>query len=83
MLRANAARNSLKNSDRAPGQSLIGQCVDGLDVYNGQNQNIGKIQDVVFDKDGKVAGYILSVGGFLGMGTRYVAVDLELGIDHL
>ena len=49
--------------------------VDGLDVYNGQNENIGKIQDVVFDKDGKVTGYILSIGGFLGMGTRYVAVD--------
>ena len=49
--------------------------VVGLDIYNGQNNNIGKIQDVVFDKADKVTGYILSVGGFLGMGTHYVAVD--------
>ena len=49
--------------------------VVGLDIYNGQNNNIGKIQDVVFDKSDKVIGYILSVGGFLGMGTHYVAVD--------
>ena len=47
----------------------------GLDVFNGQNNDIGKTQDVVFDKTDKVIGYILSVGGFLGMGTHYVAVD--------
>ena len=29
----------------------------------------------MFDKSDKVTGYILSVGGFLGMGTHYVAVD--------
>ena len=76
--RANAAQNvpakgpsfiTLNNDDR------LSTNVDGLDVYNEQNENIGKIQDVVFDKDGKVTGYILSIGGFLGMGTRYVAVD--------
>ena len=49
--------------------------VVGLDVFNGQNNDIGKIQDLVFDKSDKVVGYILSVGGFLGMGTHYVAVD--------
>ena len=49
--------------------------VVGLDIYNSQNKDIGKIQDVVLDKSDKVAGYILSVGGFLGMGTHYVAVN--------
>jgi sporulation protein YlmC with PRC-barrel domain len=49
--------------------------VVGLDVYNGENNNIGKIQDVAFDTSKKITGYILSVGGFLGMGTHYVAVD--------
>jgi hypothetical protein len=49
--------------------------VVGLDIYNGQNNDIGKIQDVAFDNSMKVTGYILSVGGFLGMGTHYVAVD--------
>ena len=46
----------------------------GLDIYNGRNDDIGKIQDVVFDKSDRVVGYVLSVGGFLGMGTHYVAV---------
>ena len=59
----------VKNDD------MLTSNVVGLDVYNGENNNIGKIQDVVFDKSDKVAGYILSVGGFLGAGARYVAVD--------
>jgi hypothetical protein len=46
-----------------------------LDIYNGQNDKIGKIQDIAFDASKAINGYILSVGGFLGMGTRYVAVN--------
>jgi sporulation protein YlmC with PRC-barrel domain len=49
--------------------------VVGLDIYNSQNDDIGKVQDVAVDASKKVTGYILSVGGFLGMGTHYVAVN--------
>jgi sporulation protein YlmC with PRC-barrel domain len=49
--------------------------VVGLDIYNSQNDDIGKVQDVAVDSSKKVTGYILSVGGFLGMGTHYVAVN--------
>jgi hypothetical protein len=49
--------------------------VVGLDVYNDQKNNIGKIQDIAFSGSKQMTGYILSVGGFLGMGTHYVAVD--------
>lgn len=58
------------NSDQ-----MLTSNVVGLDVYNDKNNNIGKIHDVVLDKSNKVAGYILSVGGFLGMGTHYVAIE--------
>lgn len=46
----------------------------GLDVYNNDNKDIGQIKDLVM-KDAAVAGYVLSVGGFLGVGSRYVVVD--------
>ena len=39
------------------------------------NHDLGKIKDVAFDGSKSVKGYIVSVGGMLGMGTRYVAVD--------
>ena len=54
---------------------MLSSNVVGLDIYNSQNNDIGKVQDVAFDASKKVTGYILSVGGFLGMGTHYVAVN--------
>jgi sulfite reductase beta subunit-like hemoprotein len=54
---------------------MLSSNVVGLDVHNGQNDNIGKIADIAFDPSKKLTGYILSVGGFLGMGTHYVAVN--------
>lgn len=45
----------------------------GLDVYNTANQDIGTIKDIAFNGN-QIDGYILSVGGFLGLGDHYVAV---------
>jgi sporulation protein YlmC with PRC-barrel domain len=56
-------------------RDMLSSNVVGLDIYNDQNNDIGKIQDIAFDSSNRVMGYILSVGGFLGMGTHYVAVD--------
>jgi hypothetical protein len=49
----------------------------GVDVYNGANEKIGDIQDVILDRPGKVAYVILRVGGFLGMGEHDVAVTFD------
>jgi sporulation protein YlmC with PRC-barrel domain len=51
--------------------------VIGLNVYNDQNQNVGSINDLLVDKTGAVKGAVLSVGGFLGMGSRYIAIPYE------
>jgi sporulation protein YlmC with PRC-barrel domain len=75
---ANAAQNvPAKGPDfiQVKNDDMLSLNVVGLDIYNKDNNNIGKIQDVVFDKSNKIVGFILSVGGFLGMGTHYVAVD--------
>lgn len=57
----------------ASGDELSSKVV-GLEVYNNANQNIGKIKDIAFDDNG-VQAYIVAVGGFLGMGDHYVAVQ--------
>lgn len=46
-----------------------------LDVYNQQNEDIGEIEDVIVDDGKRIKAIVLSVGGFLGIGERYVAVD--------
>lgn len=45
----------------------------GLDVENNGKDKIGEIQDLVVS-NGSLSGLILSVGGFLGIGERYVVV---------
>ena len=46
----------------------------GLNVHNGAKDKIGEIKDIVMS-NGQLAGYIVSVGGFLGIGERYVVVS--------
>ena len=46
--------------------------VKGTDVYNGEGQHLGHIDDIVLSKTSGQAEYaIMSFGGFLGMGERY------------
>jgi sporulation protein YlmC with PRC-barrel domain len=47
----------------------------GLNVYNDKNQDIGEIKDIALNENGRAEAYILSVGGFLGLGDHYVAVN--------
>ena len=47
----------------------------GSDIRNLQNEDVGEIEDVIFDNSKNMRAVIVSIGGFLGMGERYVAVD--------
>ena len=47
----------------------------GLSIQNNGNETIGDIDDIVLTDAGAVKAYVVSVGGFLGMGTKYVAID--------
>src|ERR1700730_12749377 len=46
-------------------------------VYDPSDAKIGEISDVLVGKDGKVEAFIISVGGFLGMGEKDVAVPFN------
>ncbi len=54
-------------------QVSAGQYI-GHAVYNFQGENIGDINDLLFDKDGGIVAAVIGVGGFLGMGEKNVAV---------
>ncbi|EJF89201.1 PRC-barrel domain-containing protein [Bartonella tamiae] len=43
-------------------------------VLNLQDETIGEIKDVVIQKN-EIEGIVIGVGGFLGVGERYVVVD--------
>ena len=49
----------------------------GGDVVNEANEKIGKIDDLIVTDHDRVPFAIVSVGGFLGMGDRLIAVPFE------
>lgn len=51
--------------------------VVGLKIYNDSNESLGSVNDLLLDKEGKIAAVVIGVGGFLGMGEHYVAVPYE------
>jgi hypothetical protein len=56
----------------------------GSKVYNAANENIGSVEDIILKADGSMDEVVLSVGGFLGIGDKYVAVpfsNLKIGRD--
>jgi hypothetical protein len=46
----------------------------GVDVIGPDEAKIGDVNDVLFEKDGKVVAYVVGIGGFLGIGSKNVAL---------
>ncbi len=54
---------------------LTASQLEGMDIYNAQNEEIGEIEDVVIGDGKSVIGLVASVGGFLGIDKSYVVLD--------
>lgn len=71
---ATATTTQLERFVAAKPTDVLSSNLIGLDITNGQKEDVGEIKDLVIS-DGALAGYIVSVGGFLGMGEHYVVVS--------
>ncbi len=49
----------------------------GSDVVGPDDASIGSVSDLLFDGTGKIIGVVVGVGGFLGIGTKTVAIDMS------
>lgn len=49
----------------------------GSTVYGANEEDIGDVGDVIMSQDGQVEAILVDVGGFLGIGTREVAIGLD------
>jgi len=50
------------------------QGILGREVRSGANEKMGRIVDVIVDRSGQVRAAIIDFGGFLGVGSRKIAV---------
>jgi sporulation protein YlmC with PRC-barrel domain len=62
---------------KAQGDLWRASKLKGLNVYNEQNEKLGDITEILLDKSGKVAGIVIGVGGFLGMGEHDIMVEMS------
>ena len=47
-------------------------------VYDMGNNKIGDIEDIIVDRDAKIVGLMVGIGGFLGIGEKHVAVPYNM-----
>ena len=57
--------------------AILASRMIGSPVYDRMNEDVGKISDLVFARDGRVEAVIIGVGGFLGLGDKDVALPLD------
>ena len=48
----------------------------GVDVMGPNDEKVGDVDDMLFDKDGNILAVVVGVGGFLGIGQKDVALDM-------
>jgi PRC-barrel domain len=51
------------------------ESVLGREVRTSVEEDVGRIIDLLADRDGRVQAAVIEFGGFLGIGTRKIAVD--------
>ena len=67
-----AVTSHIIQSDEVRASKMIGSA-----VYDLQNRDIGKVSDLVLNKDGAVDVVVLDVASFLGMGGKYVGIPIS------
>jgi hypothetical protein len=73
------AAASIQQESAEPSVTVLGsrqaQSVLGKEVRSSANENMGRIVDVIVDREGRVRAAVIDFGGFLGVGSRKIAVD--------
>ncbi|WP_409523002.1 PRC-barrel domain-containing protein [Nitrincola sp. MINF-07-Sa-05] len=63
--------------DSAPANGVQASDLIGADVRTNDDQDIGSVKELIIDEGGQVVAIVVSVGGFLGMGERDVAIGWD------
>ena len=51
------------------------ESVLGIEAFSSTGENMGRIVDIIVDRSGQIRAAIIDFAGFLGMGSRKIAVD--------
>ncbi|WP_448203048.1 PRC-barrel domain-containing protein [Azospirillum sp. sgz302134] len=59
------------------GQMASAEHMMGKNVYGKDNEKLGEVDDIILDSNGQAKQLVISSGGFLGIGERKIAVDVN------
>ncbi len=68
---------SVGTSLQPAAQDIAASDLIGATVYGPDDKTIGKIDDLVFKKDGTIEAVVVDVGGWLGIGAKPVAISFD------
>jgi sporulation protein YlmC with PRC-barrel domain len=71
---ASPAASSAKFVNSQRQDQFLASKFKGTDVIGTDDKKIGDVSDILFDKSGKIEAYVVGVGGFLGIGSKDVAL---------
>jgi hypothetical protein len=73
------AADAAKEPAPPPSVTVIGardaHGILGREVRSAANEDMGRVVDVIVDRDGTVRAAVIDFGGFLGVGSRKIVVD--------
>jgi hypothetical protein len=73
------AQDATRKQAPPPSVTVIGardaHGILGRDVRSAVNEDMGRIVDVIVDREGTVRAAVIDFGGFLGVGSRKIVVD--------
>ena len=73
------AKEGVKEPAPPPSVTVIGardaHGILGREVRSAANEDMGRIVDVIVDREGTVRAAVIDFGGFLGVGSRKIVVD--------
>jgi hypothetical protein len=58
-----------------PDSSLLAADIIGMTVVSAEGEDIGEVDDLIFDDQQRLSGVVVGVGGFLGIGEKSVGID--------
>ena len=74
LMQAGSAEDAAKREGLKPAVFLASKVI-GVEVRNPAGDSVGKIEDLVIADGGTLRAVVLDVGGFLGVGSRQIAVE--------
>jgi sporulation protein YlmC with PRC-barrel domain len=77
MTREPSTGRSVANTSSLSTDHWLASDVYKADVYDPSDHKIGKVTDLMIDRNGNVAGAIIGVGGFLGAGQKDVVIPFK------